>query len=103
MSGLLAMMTRRLAKLAPRARPSLRLAIEPREHARRHAQVIEQDAAEIAQAPHEIAFAPVSLAARHRARFQHDQLPPLQPAHEVDILHERQRAEAAEPPVETAR
>src|SRR3989304_9097407 len=97
------MMTRCLATPARPSPPAPRLAIKARKHARRHAKVIKQDAAEIAQAPRQITFTPVTLFARHRARFQHHQLLPLQPPHEIDALHERQRTETAEPVVKVAR
>ena len=92
-----------VGEVGARGRAASRLAIKAREHPRRHAKIIEQDAAEIAQAPREIALAPVALAARHRARFQHHELAPLEPAHQIDVLHQRERTEAAEPIIEIAR
>src|SRR5512144_3229380 len=97
------MITRRLAKEGLRKRGPFPLAIEAHEHPRRDAQIIEQDAAEIAQAPREIALAPIARRARHGARGENGNLASLETAHEVDVLHQRDRAEAAEPVIELAR
>src|ERR671918_125608 len=80
-----------------------RLAIKTREHPRRHAKKIEEHAAEIAQAPRKVAFAAIALSARDRARFQHRELPTLEPAHQIHVLHQRQRAEAAQAIIEVPR
>src|SRR5579885_678060 len=101
--GALAMTTSRLAKGGRRDRVRPPLAIEAHEHPRRHAKIIEHDQPEIAQAPREIAFAAVTRPARDRARGKDRDLAPLEAAHEIDVLHERERAEAAEPPVKLAR
>ena len=55
------------------------------------------------KAPHHIAFVAVAHAARHRARMQHDELAAFQPPHQIDILHQRHRFEAAELAIKLAR
>src|SRR5262245_60218815 len=104
--GFLAITMRRgeyAARAGRAGRRAFLLSIKPREHARGHAEEIEQHAGEIAQAPRDVTFAAVAYAARHRARLQHRELAPLEPPHEIDILHERDRLEAAELAVKPAR
>src|SRR4249920_2801253 len=102
-SGLLAITIRRGAYAARAGRRAFPLPIKPREHARGHAEEIEQHAGEITQAPRNVTFAAVAYAARHRARLQHHELAAFEPAHEIDILHERNRPEAAKLAIKPAR
>ena len=60
-------------------------------------------AEEIAERSGDIAFAAIAYAARHRARLQHHELASLKPPHEIDVLHERDRPEAAELAIKPAR
>src|SRR5690348_8833605 len=72
------------------------LPVEPHQDARRQAQEIEREAAEVAQRPPQIAAAPVARRRGDGIDAERGEPAPPQAPDEVDILHQRQRPEAAD-------